>query len=69
LDAQLEALCRDIVGNSWYANRVNKRLLLESDGLGIRAAHELEIFKNEGLAPDAAERVARYFGRGKPKDG
>jgi enoyl-CoA hydratase/carnithine racemase len=61
-EAQLAELCRQILGNSWYANRMNKRALLESDGLSMRAAHELEIFKNEGLAPDAAQRVARYFG-------
>ena len=65
-EAQLQALCRDILGNAWYANRMNKRALLESDGLSMRAAHELEIFKNEGLAPDAAERVARYLAGHKP---
>ena len=27
----------------------------------LGAAHALEMFKNEGLAPDAAKRVERFF--------
>jgi enoyl-CoA hydratase len=61
LDAQLALLVGDILANSWYSNRVNKRALIESDGLTLRAAHTLDLFKNEGLAPDAAQRVARFF--------
>jgi enoyl-CoA hydratase/carnithine racemase len=62
-DAELGALCADILANSWYANQVNKRALIEIDGLGLRESHSLELFKNEGLAPDAAERVERFFRR------
>jgi hypothetical protein len=57
----------DILANSWYANQVSKRALIESDGLSLRDAHALELFKNEGLAPDAAQRVARFFKRAKPR--
>jgi len=60
-EAELGALCQDILANSWYANQVNKRALIESDGLTLRDAHALELFKNEGLAPDAAQRVAKFF--------
>jgi enoyl-CoA hydratase/carnithine racemase len=60
-EAELAALCDDILANSWYANQVNKRALIESDGLSLRDAHALELFKNEGLAPDAPERVAGFF--------
>jgi hypothetical protein len=35
--------------------------LLASDGLTLREAHALNLFKNEGLAPDAAQRVGRFF--------
>lgn len=62
-ETQLASLCGQILDNSWYANQVNKRALIESDGLSLRDAHALELFKNEGLAPDAAERVARFFGK------
>ncbi|MBV9343875.1 MAG: enoyl-CoA hydratase/isomerase family protein [Gammaproteobacteria bacterium] len=59
-EARLTALAADILANSWYANQVSKRALQESDGLSLRAAHGLEIFKNEGLAPDALKRVEGF---------
>jgi enoyl-CoA hydratase len=31
-DAELSALATDISSNSWYANQVNKRVLIETDG-------------------------------------
>ena len=63
-DAELATLCADILGNSWYANQVNKRALIEIDGLSLHDAHGLELFKNEGLAPDAAQRTAKFFTKG-----
>ena len=60
-EAELARLAADILANSWYSNQVNKRALLESDGLTLRAAHALNLFKNEGLAPDALQRVTRFF--------
>ena len=60
-EAGLEALAADILANSWYSNQVNKRALLASDRLTLHEAHSLNLFKNEGLAPDAAQRVARFF--------
>ena len=60
-DAELDKLSADILANSWYANQVNKRALMAIDGLSLDEAHSLELFKNEGLAPDAAARVAKFF--------
>jgi enoyl-CoA hydratase len=60
-DAELTALSTDILSNSWYANQVNKRALIEIDGLSLHDAHGLELFKNEGLAPDAAQRIAKFL--------
>ena len=34
-DAELAALSADILANSWYANQVNKRALMEIDGLSL----------------------------------
>ena len=59
-DAELTAVAADILANSWYANQVNKRALIEIDGLSLRDSHGLEMFKNEGLAPDAAQRIAKF---------
>ena len=63
-DAELAALSVDILSNSWYANQVNKRALIEIDGLSLHDAHALELFKNEGLAPDAAQRIEKFFMKG-----
>ena len=60
-DAELSALSAEIVSNSWYANQVIKRALIETDGLSLHDAHALELFKNEGLAPDAGKRLAKFF--------
>jgi enoyl-CoA hydratase/carnithine racemase len=60
-EAELASLSHDILSNSWYANQVNKRALIETDGLSLHDSHALELFKNEGLAPDAAKRIAKFF--------
>ena len=59
-DAELASLCTDILANSWYANMVIKRALIETDGLPLRDAYALDMFKNEGLAPDAVKRVTKF---------
>jgi len=64
-DEELGRLSADILANSWYANHVSKRALIESDAQSLREAHALELFKNEGLAPDASQRIAKYFKRSK----
>jgi enoyl-CoA hydratase/carnithine racemase len=66
-EQELAAVAADILANSWYANQVNKRALMASHGLTLSAAHALELFKNEGLAPDAAQRIAKFFERAKPE--
>jgi enoyl-CoA hydratase len=66
-EAGLAALAADILANSWFSNQVNKRVLLESDGLTLEDAHALALFKNEGLAPDAYQRVSAFFKRRKRK--
>jgi enoyl-CoA hydratase len=60
-ETELAQLSAEILANSWYSNQVNKRALLESDSLTLADAHALRLFKNEGLAPDAFERVSRFF--------
>ena len=64
---ELSILKKDILENSWYANRVNKRALMEIDGLSLQAAHSLELFKNEGVAPDALTRVQSFFANRSPR--
>jgi enoyl-CoA hydratase len=68
-EAGLAALSAEILSNSWYANQVNKRALVEVDGLSLHDSHALEMFKNEGLAPDAAQRIAKFFASEPPAQG
>lgn len=65
LEAELETLSADILANSWYSNQVCKRVLIETDALPLHDAHALEIFKNEGLAPDAEKRLRAFLDRKK----
>jgi len=65
-EAELASLSADILANSWYVNQVNKRALIEIDGLSLQDAHALELFKNEGLAPDAKQRIAKFFAKREP---
>ena len=65
-ETELAALSGEILANSWYANQVNKRVLLASDALPLREAHGLELFKNEGIAPDAPQRLATFFASRRP---
>lgn len=65
-EAELNALQTDILANSWFANQVTKRALIETDGMTLRDAYALDLFKNEGLAPDAAQRVAKFSKRRRP---
>jgi enoyl-CoA hydratase/carnithine racemase len=64
----LSTLCGEILANSWFANQVTKRALIETDGLTLRDAYALDLFKNEGLAPDAARRVSKFLARRKPDE-
>jgi enoyl-CoA hydratase/carnithine racemase len=66
-EAELEALAQDILANSWYANQVNKRALMACDGLSLTESHALELFKNEGLAPDAAQRITEFLAQHKAR--
>ncbi len=65
LEAEVETLAADILANSWYSNQVCKRVLIETDALPLAEAHSLEIFKNEGLAPDAEKRLRAFLDRKK----
>lgn len=63
LEAELAQLSAEVLGNSWYANQVSKRILIETDAVPRKEAHAHDMFKNEGVAPDADRRVAAFFDR------
>ena len=59
-EQELGTLIKDILANSWFSNQVNKRALIASDGLPLREAYSLDLFKNEGVAPDAERRITEF---------
>ncbi|HZZ36623.1 MAG TPA: enoyl-CoA hydratase/isomerase family protein [Caulobacteraceae bacterium] len=62
-EAELEALARSILANSWFSHRANKRLLTGTDGLPLAAGLAHEVFRGEGRGPDMEERIAGFARR------
>ncbi len=59
-DAELDRLAADILANSWFSHRANKRLVRETDGLSLEAGLAHEIFRGEGRGPDMEARIAGF---------
>ncbi|HLY57897.1 MAG TPA: enoyl-CoA hydratase/isomerase family protein [Stellaceae bacterium] len=62
-DAGLAGLCRDILKNSWFTHRANKRLLVATDGLPLAAGLSHEIHRSEGMGPDMQARIDAFVRR------
>lgn len=59
-DARLDTLAAEILANSWFSHRANKRLVRETDGLALPAGLAHEVYRGEGRGPDMAERIAGF---------
>ena len=59
-DARLAALSAEILANSWFSHRANKRLLLDTDGLALGEGLAHEVFRGEGRGPDMEARIAGF---------
>ena len=59
-DAELQALADSILANSWFSHRANKRLLVDTDGLTLKAGLAHEVFRGAGRGPDMEERIAGF---------
>jgi enoyl-CoA hydratase/carnithine racemase len=59
-DAQIAALTAQILANSWFSHRANKRLLRETDGLALEAGLAHEVYYGEGRGPDMHDRIAGF---------
>lgn len=62
-EADVEAFCRQILENSWFSLRANKRLLRQTDGLSLAAGLAHEVYRGEGRGPDMQERIAAFAKR------
>lgn len=59
-DRQVESWARELLANSWFSHRANKRLLIDTDGLPLAAGLAHETYRSAGVAPDSAERVLQF---------
>lgn len=59
-EARLQALTAEILANSWFSHRANKRLLIDTDGLALCEGLAHEVFRGQGRGPDMAERIAGF---------
>lgn len=62
-DEEVETLARSILENSWFSNRVNKRLVDATDGMALVDGLHFEIENSPGIAPDAPQRIAESGSR------
>lgn len=59
-NAAVDAFCAEVLQNSWFSLRANKRLLRETDGMSLDAGLAHEIYKSEGRGPDMEERIGGF---------
>ncbi len=59
LDA-VAGFCENMLENSWFSLRANKKLLHDTDGLGLGDGLAHEIYYNAGRGPDMDERVGSF---------
>jgi enoyl-CoA hydratase/carnithine racemase len=59
-EAELDAVCKGILANSWFTHRAIKRLLRETDGLPLAAGLAQEVYRTAGHGPDMKERIAGF---------
>lgn len=64
-DARVNIVAAEIAAQSWFSNRANKRLLVETDGLPLGAGLAHEAYRTEGGAPDALQRLGQFTARSK----
>ena len=58
--AHFSELAAQILANSWYSHRANKRLVRYTDGLLLEAGLAHEVYYGEGRGPDMHERIAGF---------
>jgi enoyl-CoA hydratase/carnithine racemase len=59
-DEAVDDLARRITANSPFSHAANKRLMHATDGMSQVAGLQWEVLENEGVGPDAADRIAAF---------
>ncbi len=57
LDAEVEAICADILKNSARSNRAIKKLLIDTDGMSLAQGNAWELHHSEGHGPGFDELI------------
>lgn len=57
---QAEKMAREILQNSPFSHAANKRLLEATDARALDAGLQYEVLENEGIGPDAKDRIAAF---------
>lgn len=60
-EAEVGKLMKEILGNSWFSHRANKKLIDDTEGLPLKAGLAHEIYKSEGRGPDSQARIAAFM--------
>lgn len=61
-EADVRALAREILGQSWFTHRANKQVLLKTDGLTLGAGLGQEAYR---MGPDMQARISAFTGKTK----
>jgi 1,4-dihydroxy-2-naphthoyl-CoA synthase len=64
-DRELDKLIEEILENSWFSHRANKKLMADTDGLPLTAGLAHEIYKGEGRGPDVEKRISAFTAKTK----
>ena len=64
-ETETERLVSEILSQSWFSHRANKRLIQDTEGLPLSAGLAHEIYKNQGRGPDMQARIAAFTSRTK----
>lgn len=59
-DASVKNFCTEMLKNSWFSLRANKKLLRDTEGLPLKAGLAHEVFRSEGVGPDMAARIGGF---------
>ena len=59
-DAALTSLVAEILANSSFSHRANKRLAIDTDGLSLGEGLAHEVFRGQGRGPDMEARIAGF---------
>lgn len=60
-DADVAAYCQNVLENSWFSLRANKKLLDDTDGMSLDAGLAHEVYENQGIGPDMQDRVGGFL--------